>query len=229
MTATETSTGPRLARLLPIEPSPRTASSSAPSEPSRPLPAPTAILTETRRTLDFDLETVAAGYADPNWVPNIVTAWACSWVDADDVECAVLPVARLHDRAYRASFLEPLMERIREAAVVTGHNIIRWDLPVLNAELMQLQMPVFGPLLAQDTMRVPRGRGFKKGQDNLASLLRVPLPKKALNWQEWQAAYAEPDLHTVRERVMGDVLQHKQLRVRMREQGWLEPPRVWKP
>lgn len=183
-----------------------------------------------RRTLDIDLETVAAGYADPNWVPNIVTAWACSWTDSDAVEFNALPVAKLHDTAFRARFLEPLVRRIRQASVLTGHNIIRFDLPVLNAELMRLGMENLGSVLVQDTIRLPvKTRGFKKGQDNIATLLGVREPKKALNWQEWQNAYAEPDLATVKERVVGDVEQHKQLRLRMRERGWLCAPRVWTP
>lgn len=158
-----------------------------------------------------------------------MTAWACSWTDSDRVEFNALPVAKLHDVGYRARFLEPLVRRIKQANVLTGHNIIRFDLPVLNAELMRLGVENLGSLLVQDTIRLPRTKGFKKGQDNIASLLNVPLPKKALNWQEWQDAYAEPDLTTVKERVVGDVEQHKQLRLRMRERGWLCAPKLWQP
>jgi len=197
--------------------------------PPARLSNPAPIRVESQRILDFDIETVAAGYADPDWVPHIVTAWACSWTDEDDVRYDVLPVARLHDKTWRRRFLAPLVDRIAQARVLTGHNIIRFDLPVLGAELMRLDMPLLGPVLVQDTIRVPRSKGFKKGQDNMSTLLKVPLPKKALNWQEWHDAYAEPDLGTVRERVVGDVMQHKQLRAEMLERGWLQAPRVWRP
>lgn len=190
---------------------------------SRPEPIPGT----RRRTLDFDLETVAAGYADPDWVPHIVTAWACSWVDEEDVYYRLLPVRFLHDVEERRRFLQPLLDHIDEADVLTGHNIRRYDLPVLAAECMKLNLPTVGSRLTQDTIRVPKSKGFKKGQDNLAVLLDVPLPKKALNWMEWQNAYGEADLGTVRERVVGDVLQHKLLRLRMMERGWLEAPRMW--
>jgi hypothetical protein len=36
---------------------------------------------DARRILDFDIECVAAGYADPEWVPSHITAIAWSWVD----------------------------------------------------------------------------------------------------------------------------------------------------
>ena len=37
------------------------------------------------RILDFDCETLAAGFADPEWVPNRITAIAWSWIGTDDV------------------------------------------------------------------------------------------------------------------------------------------------
>lgn len=148
-------------------------------------------------------------------------------MDEEDVYYRLLPVRFLHDVEERRRFLQPLLDHIDEADVLTGHNIRRYDLPVLAAECMKLNLPTVGSRLTQDTIRVPKSKGFKKGQDNLAVLLDVPLPKKALNWMEWQNAYGEADLGTVRERVVGDVLQHKLLRLRMMERGWLEAPRMW--
>lgn len=140
----------------------------------------------------------------------------------------MLPVAHLHDVAERREFLRPLAERIAGAGVVTGHNILRFDLPILAAELMRVGLPSVGSLMAQDTIRLPRTKGFKKGLDNLGVLLGVREEKIPLNWQEWQNAYAEPDLHTVRERVTSDVRMHKLVREEMRERGWLQAPRLWK-
>ena len=171
---------------------------------------------------------MAAGFADPDWVPQTVTAWACSWADSDEVEFGLLPAADLYSLERRRVFLEPLVERILSADVLTGHNIRRFDMPVLQAECLRLGLPLVGPVLTQDTIRLPKSKGFKKGQDVMSVLLGVPLPKKSLNYQEWQDAYAEPDMATVRERVVGDVLQHKQLRLRMMERGWLEAPRMWR-
>lgn len=191
---------------------------------SRPQP----IAGTCRRTLDFDIETVASGFADPEWVPQTVTAWACSWVDEEQVNYRLLPVRHLHDTDERRRFLAPLLDYIAEAEMLTGHNIRRFDLPVLNAEAMRLGLPTIGSVLTQDTIRLPKSKGFKKGMDNIGVLLGVPEEKLPLNWQSWQNAYAESDMGTVRERVVSDVRMHKMLRQRMMDCGWLEAPRVWK-
>lgn len=181
----------------------------------------------SRRLLDFDIETVAAGYADPQWVPSTVTAWAYSW--GDDVTVEALPVRSFYNVRARRRFLQPLLEALEAADVVTGHNVLRFDLPVLQAEVMRLGLPSLRPVLVQDTIRLPRAKGFKKGQDNLGVLLEVETGKLPLNFQQWADAYAEPDLGTVKDRVATDVLQHMQIRDQLRERGWLKPPRMWSP
>jgi DNA polymerase elongation subunit (family B) len=181
----------------------------------------------TRRLLDFDVETVAAGYADPQWVPSTVTAWAFSW--GQDIQVEALPVADFYDVEARRAFLRPLLDALAQADVVTGHNVCRFDLPILQAECMRLGLPSLSTVLVQDTIRLPRAKGFKKGQDNLGVLLDVPLGKLPLNFQQWAEAYAEPNLHTVKERVAGDVRQHMLIREQMRVRGWLRPPRMWSP
>lgn len=193
------------------------------------LSTPETIPTSRRRILDFDLETVAAGYADPQWVPSTVTAWAASWIDEDDVACGLLPVAHLYDEGERRNFIRPLLELIEKAGILTGHNIIRFDLVVLSAEVMRLGLPGLKPTLVQDTIRLPKSKGFKKGLDNLGTLLHVPTEKLPLNWQAWSDAYSEPDMATVRDRVTSDVVMHKQVREEMRKRGWLSPPQMWRP
>lgn len=255
--------GRPLARLRPIAPSSTTASISrperSPSSPTlsrlRPIPR------SSRRVLDFDLETVAAGFADPDWVPQTITAYAFAWITPGNQSkvgvyeheptnnlkvraCAgqetsritpagvtvdTLAVADRENLGARRRFLEPLVEAIRAADVVTGHNIIRFDLPVLNAECMRVGLPQLDPVLAQDTIRLPRSKGFKKGQDVLAGMLGVPAEKLTLNWWEWQQAYADPSHVSIRERVVGDVVQHMMLREAMRERGWLMAPKLWRP
>ena len=131
-----TSTGPMLAPLRPLRRSQPT-ESPAPTLLSTPvrLPKLQRVPTSFRRLLDFDLETVAAGFADPEWVPQTITAWAHTW-DGNHVEVATLAVADFYNLDARRQFLAPLREAIRQADILTGHNITRFDLPVLNADLM---------------------------------------------------------------------------------------------
>jgi len=182
----------------------------------------------TTRTLDFDVETLAAGFADPEWVPNRITAIAWSWLGEDDVHTrTILDYAKNLPAFLEMNFLgcKPMLEEFvavfNEADAVTGHNIGRFDLGVMNAELMRLQMPVLAQKPVIDTIKLRRSKGFKKGQDVMADVLDVPAEKKAMNWAQWQRAYATPGWPEVRERVSGDVIQHKLLLGRLLELGYL--------
>lgn len=183
---------------------------------------------DPRRLLDFDIECVAAGYADPEWVPSHITAIAWSWVGENKVTTkTVLDYAYDLPSFLKMHFLgcAPLLEEFvavfNEADAVTGHNITRFDLPVMNAELMRLRLPVLQKKPVIDTIRLVKSKGFKKGQDVIAGVLDVPAEKKPMNWQQWQAAYATPGWKEVKERVSGDVIQHKLVLGRLLELGYL--------
>lgn len=182
------------------------------------------------RILDFDVETIAAGFADPNWVPQKITCVAWSWIGEDKVSSKISTTEGLFRRPeLRAKMLASLLAEISEADMLTGHNIARFDLPVINAECMRLGLPTVGPVMVQDTMLLTRSKGFKKGQDNIGELLDLATQKQALSWQGWQDAYEENDWGTVVSRCESDVLMHKQMRAKLKDLGWMKPPRAWKP
>lgn len=174
------------------------------------------------RVLDFDIETVAAGFADPEWVPQKITIIAWSWIGDEKVEVRT-----------RLEGIGPLLAAFREvyeeADIVTGHNVIRFDLPILNSEFLRANSRSLGPKLVQDTMKIVKTKGFKKGQDNIGKLLRLSVDKMPLSWQEWQDAYEEDGWQTAIERCASDVIQHKQMRQAMLERDWLKPPTYWRP
>jgi hypothetical protein len=183
----------------------------------------------TARVLDFDIETVAAGFADPNWVPQKITCVAWSWVGSDRVESRICgPLGFFGKPGYRRMMLMPLLEEIAKADMVTGHNLERFDLPVINAECMRLDLEPISNVLVQDTMRVYRAKGFKKGQDNLGRLFRIENEKLSLDWQAWQDAYDEDGWETVRQRAESDVAMHKEMRLEMLRRDLLKPPRPWR-
>lgn len=124
--------------------------------------------------------------------------------------------------------LRPLLDAIEAADVVTGHNIARFDLPVINAEAMRLGLEPVRDVMVEDTMRLVRAKGFKKGQDNLAVLYGVSEKKFSLSWQEWQDAYDESGWGVIRHRCESDVLSHKQIRERLIAAGHLKPARRWR-
>jgi DNA polymerase elongation subunit (family B) len=186
------------------------------------------ITSTPKKILDFDLETLAAGFADPNWVPQKImcAAWSFLGDDRTPVSTICGPMGFFKD-APRRRMLKPLLEAIDEADMLIGHNIVRFDLPILNAECLRLGFPPLPAKLVHDTMSLVRTKGFKKGQDVLAGVLGVVSEKQAMNWHEWQVAYAEDGWKSIRSRCVGDVIQHKEMYPSIK--GWLKPPRKWAP
>lgn len=183
------------------------------------------------RILDFDCETIAAGFADPEWVPQKVTCIAWSWIGSDEVRVKTCggSAGLYEDPSLRRALLEDFLVDYHRADMVTGHNLLRFDLPVLNADIMRLGATPLGPKLVQDTMRIWRSKGFKKGQDNLAGLVQTYERKLALDWQQWEDAYRTPGWPVVMDRARSDVIMHKELRAAMLDRGWLKAPRMWHP
>ena len=200
-------------------------SEDSPTSSTTRLKTATRLPSSSRRILDFDIECVAAGFADPNWVPVTVTAYAYSWIGQDHVQVDALPVRHFYNPRMRARFLRPLWAALEAADVWTGHNILRFDLPVLDGEALKLGLPRLPARLVQDTIGIRKIRA-KKGQDVLSAVLGVVDDKLPLNWAQWEAAYGEKTLDTVKARVGGDVIQHKALRVAMADHGWLPAPRM---
>lgn len=201
------------------------------------------------RVLDLDVETIAAGFADPNWVPQKITCVAYSWIGENEVTCFICGPLGLFGRPeLRREMLAPLLDAIAEADYVTGHNLERFDLGVINADAMRLDLPPIVSVQVQDTMRVMRAKGFKKGQDNMGRLFHTLEQKLSLDWQAWQDAYDEvgpvetveglerllnPNVDavmwpTIRDRAVSDVIMHKQLRNEVIKRGILKKPRMWR-
>lgn len=155
--------------------------------------------------------------------------WAYAWTDVGDVTVEALPVADFYNKAARRAFLRPLLDAIEQADVLTGHNLTRFDLGVLNSECLLLGVPTLEPKLLEDTIRLPKSRGFKKGQDNLSHAFGVKARKLPLTWADWEEAYGESDLATVKDRCASDVAMHLELRAAMQARGHLRPPRQWTP
>ena len=227
----KSSTEPIWGGLLPLQPSAPTSPPESPGPPSssRLATLPTIESGRELRILDFDVETVAAGFADPDWVPQKVTCVAWSWIGSDEVDSRVCDPDGLYKTpAKRAHMLEQLLKQIERADLLTGHNIIRFDIPVINSDAMRLGLEPVREAWVQDTMRLIRAKGFKKGQDNISKLLRTSQDKLPLSWQEWEDAYEQDGWATIRERAETDVIGHKEMRAGLLKRRLLRPPRIWR-
>lgn len=180
--------------------------------------------------LDFDMESVAAGFADPMWVPQKITCVAWGWSDEHRVEvrsCGPGGIVGPAAKELRREMLAPLLEAIRYADIVTGHNLCRHDLPLLRAECLRLGLEPVNRVWVSDTIKLGKLKGYKKGQDNIAALKGVDEQKMALNWQQWDDAYDEIGWPKIRARCRSDVISHRQIRLKLIEDGSLKRPVRW--
>lgn len=184
------------------------------------------VTTRPMRVLDFDCECRPLHWIGGDYVSKEITAIAWAWVDQpEDVTCYLLgnvdPVVML--RAF--------LDVYNQADMVTGHFIRGYDLPTINGALSEYQLPSLGDKLAQDTkIDLIRRSGLSSSQENLGSMLGLSHPKVGMNQKKWRSANRlEPQgLVEVKERVIGDVKQHIELRQKLIDLGYLGPPRVWK-
>jgi hypothetical protein len=190
------------------------------------------------KVLYFDCETVAAGFADPDWVPNRVTCIAWSWEGEEKVHS--------YTRREGAELMfSKFLDVYNKSDVVIAHNILRFDLGVINSDLMRLKaegkkLQTLSSKLVQDTIKLPKSKGFKKGLDDLSVLLGVPIEKLSMNHRQWEEAYdwdkiiegkppTKKDWETIKKRCESDVLLLKLVRQKLAELGMLKTPSLWSP
>lgn len=192
------------------------------------------IRTTPKRILAFDFETLATGFADPAWVPQVTTVISWSWIGEEYVSTVAVceytsqQMPHIQKHAQRA-MLEDFLFEYDQADAISFHNGRRFDQPVLNGMCWWVGLPKISPKLTFDTIDLGKVKGVKKGQDNIGVLLNIPVHKLSLNHEEWVDAYAEQGWPVVKERCSSDVVQHKMIRASMEREGWLASPKVWRP
>ncbi|MCR4340947.1 MAG: hypothetical protein NUW01_13790 [Gemmatimonadaceae bacterium] len=118
------------------------------------------------------------------------------------------------------------------AWLVYGHNIRKFDLPLLNAGLMRRELPVLPRLLTCDTLRdYPKRKDMSASLENLAKNHGLPGGKKHMGTADWERAnrLTADGMAETRKRVVSDVLLQERLRARAGERGYLSEPKVWEP
>lgn len=185
--------------------------------------------TESLRVLDFDIETRRIGFHNggrfrPDGCEPI--AIACSWVGQSRVYCWTIKTHGLKE------LLEKFLPFYEEAGMVTGHYVRKFDLPILNGSMMEQGLPLLSPRRVQDTKcDLADVAGLSLSQENLGALHRLEASKFHMNDHAWRevARLAPGAMDLARRRVVGDVIQHKQLRQSLLDAGALNPARVWQP
>lgn len=195
---------------------------------------------EPKRLLVYDVETYATGFADPQWVPQVVTCIAWKWYGEPSVRVATTtrdagvrpakpsPMPHLEPKNIER-MLEQFLPSYETADAVITYNGARFDQPVLNAMAWYCRMPPIAPTTIYDLHAFGKVKGMKKGLDNVAVHLGVTEEKQQMNHAQWQAAYLEPGWPTIKARAVSDVVLTEAVFDAVKAQHWLKPARKWSP
>ena len=155
-----------------------------------------------------------------------------------DHDSLVTTVAPFDTREAYVEWIASVAATIRLADILTGHNIDRFDLPLLQAQLIRNGLPGLPTLMTQDTMRLPKRRDMSASQESLINYaalravcpIGMPIYKHHLSIPEWEdAVLGWDDGNTLIERPASDVHGHAHLREVLIAKGYLAPPKAWKP
>jgi hypothetical protein len=179
------------------------------------------------RILDFDCEARPLSWINADYVSKELTAVAWKWIGTSSpVECMLLGEYETTD------MLEAFREAYNAADIVTGHYIRGYDLPLLNGSMIDMQLPILAPKLAQDTKEdLVKFSGISKSQENLAAGFDLHRRKAHMHQAAWRDAnrLTSTGLDEAKRRVVSDVKQHIELRAKLLRLGYLGPPRIWTP
>lgn len=178
------------------------------------------------RVLDFDIENRPLSYLGSDFTTAEVTAISWAWTDdPKNVTVYLLGESDLPE------ILTAFVAAYNDADMVTGHFIRGHDLPMVNGALVELGMPVLGDKRTQDTkVDFVRTKGISLSQESLGAMFRLDHQKVVMNQAKWRAAnrLTPAGLNEVRQRVVGDVRQHIQLREELLRLGYLASSKMWR-
>lgn len=195
------------------------------------------IKTRRRRTLCFDLECRPLAFWYEGMTTSEITAIGWKFSDEPEVHTLLLRSDGLfvqdegdHLLSYRAAHTY-FWGVLQEADLVYGHNIRGFDLPLFQAHLLRLELPLLPDLLTCDTLKdYPKRRAMSASLENLAGFYGLEGDKLKMSQPDWEAAnrLTEDGIALARERVTSDVLLQEQLRNKLLELSILKAPRVWR-
>jgi hypothetical protein len=152
-----------------------------------------------------------------------MTALACQFIDKETQWCYLL------GRHEPDAMLKAFLDIYNEADMVTGHYIRGYDLPLINATLLEYGYPPLEEKLTQDTkIDLIDFSGLSKSQENLAAML-LAYEKTQMDQSMWREAnrLTKKGIKLTEKRVRSDVKQHIELRAKLLELEMLKPPKLW--
>jgi len=189
------------------------------------------------RVLHFDMECRPMAWYGGDFVTKQPTAIAWKWSDAPaTMEPSYMLIGGSHEPDWlddeETDMLETFREQFNVADIVTGHFIRGFDLTLADGALIRLDLPLLGEKLTSDTkLDFAKAHGISKSQENLGATFELDHPKIPMNTAKWFESNKLTTLgmQWTRERVIGDVQQHIDLRNEMLARGLLAGPKLWSP
>ncbi len=178
------------------------------------------------RWLDLDCEARPLSWLGGDFVTKEVTAIACQFVGEKKTYCWALGECSTEE------MLSGFLGLYTRADGVTGHFLRGYDLPVLNAAMIEHGLPPLIAKLSHDTkIDLLRFQGISKSQESLGAMLGLMHPKVQMSQSDWRAAnrLTPAGIRKTKQRVVGDVHQHIEMRAELLRRGLLAPPKVWRP
>jgi len=183
--------------------------------------------TRPQRVLDWDLENRPLNYVGDDFTFSEITAIAWKFI-GDKGPPTALCLGEVPFQTMLLGFVAAFVQ----ADIVTGHNIIKHDLRILNGALLEAGLSPLPPVMVSDTyLHLKRKGGVSGSQQELAHMLNVKSSKVGMSQSDWREAnrLTPEGIAKTRKRVVGDVVQHIALRQELLARNWLRPARVWTP
>lgn len=180
------------------------------------------------RLLTLDIENRPLSYLGQDFTTADITciAW-CFGDNLKSLRCMAL------GEVDQKTMLQEFVRAYDEADVVTGHYILKHDLGHINGALLENNMPGLSPKLVSDTkVHLRRLTGVPKSQKELSLMLGVEAGKVGMSQSNWRSAnrLEAEGIAWAKDRCMGDVLQHIELRAALVKANLLTVPwQRWTP
>lgn len=181
------------------------------------------------KILSFDIENRPLSYWYDGQTTAQITAIASCWVGRpNSMRCSVLSL----DPASEDTLLAGFLRRYNEADMVTGHYIIRHDLPIISGALLEKGQPPLRSKLVSDTRaHLKKRKDVPASQEALAAFLGLDNQKYLMTQGRWRAAnrLTPAGIRYTKRRVIADVRGQMEMRAKLIELGWLTRPKMWYP
>lgn len=128
----------------------------------------------------------------PEWLKRpdgdpFIAVWGAKWRGEDKVVQGVVTPAEARKTDDKRA-IKPLIDMIRQADIVLGHNMNRHDLPIVRGRALLHRLPPLPPVNVIDTLAMAR-RDFGlpyNGMESMCELAGIPTGEKIgmTNWHK---------------------------------------------